>query len=374
MLYCFYKWLQFLKNHGLSVGFAAIIVDVMIIMGCVNGKTVPEPPHHSSVIYVDKLGERHQAPAQEQTANGHHKQHHHGNGTTQNDHRNGTTQTQKSRNSTKPSQRVPKWKARFDPRVTAKYDIKALIGKGSFSFVVRVENKLTKEPFAIKMIDRIQGKELFDSELNVLRRVRHMYIIQLTEVFESKEKIYMVMQLATGGELFDRIIAKGSFTERDATNVLSMMLDGLQYLHGLGITHRDLKPENLLYYHPGHDSKILITDFGLSACRKAGENYMMHTTCGTPEYIGPEILARKPYTSKVDMWAVGVITYILLSGTMPFDDENKARLYRMILKVRYNFDGEVSINNLPTYYFVLICHMTSFTLCKCYFPKYHHCP
>ncbi|XP_005092768.1 serine/threonine-protein kinase H1 homolog [Aplysia californica] len=237
------------------------------------------------------------------------------------------------------NKKVKKYRDKFDPRVTAKYDIKALIGRGSFSRVVRVEHRVTKQPYAIKMIDRIQGKEVYEAELNVLRRVKHIYIIQLVEVFEAPEKVYMVMELATGGELFDRIIAKGSFTERDATRVLTMVLDGVKYLHELGITHRDLKPENLLYYHPGHDSKIMITDFGLSAMLKGPDNYM-RTTCGTPEYIAPEILARKPYTCQVDLWAIGVITYILLSGTMPFDDENRTRLYRMIIKAKYSYAGE----------------------------------
>ena len=258
--------------------------------------------------------------------------------------KNGVVKETGSNSGTNGGGKKPKtYRTKFDTRVTAKYDIKALIGRGSFSRVVRVEHKITKQPYAIKMVDRVQGKEVFESELMVLRRVRHKYIIQLIELFESQDKVYMVMELATGGELFDRIIAKGSFTERDATRVLQMVLDGLNYLHKLGITHRDLKPENLLYYHPGHDSKILITDFGLSAFRKTGEGngHYMKTTCGTPEYIAPEILARKPYNCQVDLWAVGVITYILLSGTMPFDDENRTRLYRLILKAKFNYNGEV---------------------------------
>lgn len=234
-----------------------------------------------------------------------------------------------------------KYRVKIDPRVTAKYDIKALIGKGSFSRVVRVENRTTKQPYAIKMIDIIQGKEVFEAELSVLRRVKHRNVIQLVEVFESKDKVYMVMELATGGELFDRIIAKGSFTELDAIKVTKMVMEGLKYLHSLGITHRDLKPENLLYYHPGNESKILITDFGLSAYRRAGDEYMQ-TTCGTPEYIAPEILARKPYNCLVDEWAAGVICYIMLSGTMPFDDENRTRLYRQILHAKYFYSSEVS--------------------------------
>jgi len=311
-------------------------------MGCVNGrKLVPESPtpHHGEVVRTvyapGSGGGDHKGRNGQHTANG--RAHHYNR-----DGRGQSRQGNPGDNSNNPrtTKRVAKWKAKFDPRVTAKYDIKALIGRGSFSRVVRVENKISRQPYAIKMIDSYQGKELCESELTVLRRVRHAYIIQLIEVFESKEKVYMVMELATGGELFDRIIAKGTFTERDATHVLHMVLDGLRYLHSLGITHRDLKPENLLYYHPGHDSKILITDFGLSSCRKSGENHLMKTTCGTPEYIAPEILARKPYTSQIDMWAVGVITYILLSGTMPFDDENRTRLYRSILKAKYSYSGE----------------------------------
>lgn len=246
--------------------------------------------------------------------------------------------------------KVAKYRAKFDPRVTAKYDIKALIGRGSFSRVVRVEHKSTRQPYAIKIIETRyrEGREVCESELCVLRRVRHTNIIQLMEVFETAERVYMVMELATGGELFDRIIARGSFTERDATRVLQMVLDGVKYLHTLGITHRDLKPENLLYYHPGADSKIIITDFGLANSRKKGDECLMKTTCGTPEYIAPEILVRKPYTNAVDMWALGVISYILLSGTMPFEDDNRMRLYRQILKGKYSFTGEPwpSVSNL----------------------------
>ncbi|KAK1172101.1 serine/threonine-protein kinase H1-like [Acipenser oxyrinchus oxyrinchus] len=249
--------------------------------------------------------------------------------------------------------KIAKYRAKFDSRVTARYDIKALIGRGSFSRVVRVEHRATKQPFAIKMIETKakEGREVCESELRVLRRVSHCNIIQLIEVLESQERVYMVMELATEGA-FDRIIAKGSFTERDATQVLQMVLDGVKYLHSLGISHRDLKPENLLYYHPGTDSKILVTDFGLANSGNKGGDWSMRTTCGTPEYIAPEILLRKPYTSAVDMWALGVITYILLSGSMPFEDENRTRLYRMILKGKYSFVGDPwpSVSNLAKDY------------------------
>jgi protein serine kinase H len=113
--------------------------------------------------------------------------------------------------------------------------------------------------------------------------------LSATQVFETTDKLYMVVELATGGELFERIVARGAFSEQDAVRVLRMVLSGAAYLHSLGIAHRDLKPENLLYYHPGADSKILITDFGLSAARKINGDAFMSTVCGTPEYIAPEV-------------------------------------------------------------------------------------
>ena len=119
-----------------------------------------------------------------------------------------------------------------------------------------------------------------------------MSTIDVFQVFESVDKLYMVVELATGGELFERIVTRGSFTEPDAVRVLRMVMEGAGYLHSLGIAHRDLKPENLLYYHPGADSKILITDFGLSAVRKTGGDSLtafMQTVCGTAEYIAPEV-------------------------------------------------------------------------------------
>ena len=320
-------------------------------MGCLNSKPVPEVPNSAGLVETvygqcqskDKLGKEDKVIlTQPGKANPKQKEKP---GSDKKNPKNCQPEPAQSENNSI-SKSLQPYKAKFDQRVTAKYDIKALIGKGTYSRVVRVENRMTKQPYAIKMVDRVRGKDMCESELNVLRRVRHANIIQLVEVFEGINKLYMVVELATGGELFDRIISKGSFVESDAIKVLRMVLDGMRYLHSLGITHRDLKPENLLYYHPGAESKILISDFGMSAFRRAGDE-CMNTTCGTPEYIAPEILARRPYTCQVDMWAVGVITYILLSGTMPFDDENRARLYRLILKANYNYDEEVcSFENL----------------------------
>jgi len=143
----------------------------------------------------------------------------------------------------------------------------------------------------------------------------------------------------TGGELFDRIIEKGSYTEADASHLVKQILEAVNYLHTtLQIVHRDIKPENLLYYDESEDSKIMISDFGLS--KNLGfENDIMNTACGTPGYVAPEVLSRKPYGKAIDAWSIGVITYILLCGYPPFYEENDALLFEQIKQAAFEFDS-----------------------------------
>ena len=140
----------------------------------------------------------------------------------------------------------------------------------------------------------------------------------------------------TGGELFDRIVEKGSYTEKDAADLIKQVLDAVAYMHREGVVHRDLKPENLLYQNQEEDSKIMISDFGLSKMEDSG---IMATACGTPGYVAPEVLAQKPYGKSVDVWSIGVISYILLCGYPPFYDENDANLFAQILKGEFEFDS-----------------------------------
>lgn len=235
-------------------------------------------------------------------------------------------------------------KVRVHKSIDVTYKIYSSIGKGSFGHVIRVEHNATKKPYAMKIIDLSRdlehGKK---SEIEILRTVNHKYVIKLHEVISAPGKLYLVMDLATGGELFDRIYQLGNFDEDQASRVLSMILKGIKYLHSVGITHRDLKPENILYYHPGENSRIIITDFGLATIRKS-ENALMNTDCGTVEYMAPEVITKDPYTNSVDMWSTGVITYVLLSGKMPFSLKGDPinRVLKRICFGTYSYIGKVT--------------------------------
>ncbi|XP_020559193.1 calcium/calmodulin-dependent protein kinase type 1 isoform X2 [Oryzias latipes] len=231
------------------------------------------------------------------------------------------------------------WKKRTTD-VKEQYDFKEILGTGAFSEVVLAEEKRTHKLVAIKCIPKkaLEGKEnSIENEIAVLHKIKHPNIVSLEDIFESKSHLYLIMQLVSGGELFDRIIEKGFYTEKDASKLIQQILDAVKYLHDMGIVHRDLKPENLLYYSMDEDSKIMISDFGLSKIEGSGS--VMSTACGTPGYVAPEVLAQKPYSKAVDCWSIGVISYILLCGYPPFYDENDAKLFEQILKAEYEFDS-----------------------------------
>uniref|UniRef100_A0A3B5B171 Serine/threonine-protein kinase H1-like n=1 Tax=Stegastes partitus TaxID=144197 RepID=A0A3B5B171_9TELE len=312
-------------------------------MGCGNSKVLPEASKKGYVSVVQSLvvfSKRHEGDEPKK-----HKEKRRGPWFSNSD--DGPRPTSSGRHA--PQQCIIRWlccnESSF-PFCPVRYDIKALIGRGSFSRVVRAEHRATRQPFAIKMMEVAapRGREVCASELAVLQRVNHANVIQLIEVFQFPRRVYAVLELATGGELLDRVVSRGHFTERDATRALQMVLAGVGHLHNLGVTHRDLKPENLLYYHPGADSRLLVTDFGSATFGGT----LAGTTCGTPEYMAPEVLLRKPYTCAVDMWALGVIAYIVLSGSMPFEDDNRTRLYKTIVRGKYSFHGNPwpSVSNL----------------------------
>jgi calcium/calmodulin-dependent protein kinase I len=177
------------------------------------------------------------------------------------------------------------------------------------------------------------------NEIAVLKRVSmgHRNILTLVDYFETLNNLYLVTDLALGGELFDRICRKGSYYESDAASLILATLSAVAYLHDHGIVHRDLKPENLLFRTPEDNADLLIADFGLSRIMDEEQFHVLTTTCGTPGYMAPEIFKKTGHGKPVDVWAIGVITYFLLCGYTPFDRDSNLEEMQAILVADYSF-------------------------------------
>lgn len=165
----------------------------------------------------------------------------------------------------------------------------------------------------------------------------HQNILTLVDYFETRNNLYLVTDLALGGELFDRICRKGSYYESDAADLIRSILSAVAYLHDHGIVHRDLKPENLLFRTPEDNADLLIADFGLSRIMDEEQFHVLTTTCGTPGYMAPEIFKKTGHGKPVDIWAIGVITYFLLCGYTPFDRDSNLEEMQAILEADYSF-------------------------------------
>jgi serine/threonine protein kinase len=211
------------------------------------------------------------------------------------------------------------------------YELGEPLGEGGFGIVKLGYQKLTGKKFAVKVVlkNRVSKPEQWQSEIRILQKLTHPNIVNLEECYESKNKVYIVMEYVEGGELFERITTLGRYTEEDARIAIRCIAEGVQYLHDSGVVHRDLKPENILLRSQDSVTDLKLVDFGLS--HLVEEDQMLCTKVGTVMYMAPEMLLRKPYDSKVDMWSLGIISYILLVGYPPFYHENEALMIRMIL-------------------------------------------
>ncbi|XP_031416116.1 serine/threonine-protein kinase DCLK2 isoform X4 [Clupea harengus] len=223
--------------------------------------------------------------------------------------------------------------------ILEKYKVGKVIGDGNFAFVKECTERSTGKEFALKIIDKAKcaGKEhLIENEVAVLRRVKHPNIIMLIEEVDTPTELYLVMELVKGGDLFDAITSSTKYTETDASVMVFNLAGALKYLHRMSIVHRDIKPENLLVCeYPDGTKSLKLGDFGLATVVEGP----LHTVCGTPTYVAPEIIAEAGYGLKVDIWAAGVITYILLCGFPPFRSENNLQedLFDQILLGRLEF-------------------------------------
>jgi len=222
------------------------------------------------------------------------------------------------------------------------YDLKNELGRGAFSIVYLAVHKVSGQQFAVKVIDKKNlGKDYeknLKMEVDILKKVSHSNIIALKELFDTPDKLYLVMELVTGGELFDKIVEKGSYTEVEASALVRKICSAVEYLHNIDIVHRDLKPENLLLKRADDDLEVAIADFGLS--KIVGQQMMMQTACGTPSYVAPEVLNASGYGKEVDMWSIGVITYILLCGFPPFYGDTVPEIFEQIMEANFDYPEE----------------------------------
>ncbi|XP_057474481.1 CBL-interacting protein kinase 2-like [Actinidia eriantha] len=219
-----------------------------------------------------------------------------------------------------------------------RYDWGRLLGQGNFAKVYYGRNLESGQSVAIKVIDkeRVLKVGLMDQtkrEISIMGLVKHPNVVQLYEVMATKTKIYLIMEYAKGGELFHKV-AKGRLKEDIARKYFQQLICAVDFCHGRGVYHRDLKLENLLLDENGN---LKVTDFGLSALAESNrQDGLLHTTCGTPAYVAPEVISRRGYDGvKADIWSCGVILFVLLAGHLPFHDSNLMEMYRRISKADF---------------------------------------
>jgi len=224
-------------------------------------------------------------------------------------------------------------------RLAEKYIILEKLGRGNFAVVRKVKRKSDGKLFAAKIIKKkdLKARDMrfLHDEVCILKKLRHPNINTLIESIDTKNHMYLVLELLHGGELFDQIVKKRCYTEVEAANVIRQVTRACEYMHQRAVIHRDLKPENIVYLDK-ESTQICITDFGLAKFVDY-EGGLMKTLCGTPGYVAPEVLWKTKYNSKVDMWSTGVILYILLCGFPPFVEKNLNALYKIIKLGEYRF-------------------------------------
>lgn len=216
------------------------------------------------------------------------------------------------------------------------------LGAGTFSVVREATHRVSGERFAIKCIKREQlsadDVAALTLEVAILKQMQHPHIVKLFAVYQESAYYYLVTEFMAGGELFDRIVEKNFYSEREARELVKILLTTIRFCHDADIVHRDLKPENLLLTNKADVADIKLADFGFAKqVHVDGEG--LATACGTPGYVAPEILQARPYGKEVDIWSIGVITYILLCGYPPFHHENQGVLFRKIKMGKFEFDS-----------------------------------
>ncbi|XP_013860610.1 calcium/calmodulin-dependent protein kinase type II subunit gamma isoform X19 [Austrofundulus limnaeus] len=225
-------------------------------------------------------------------------------------------------------------------RFTDEYQLYEELGKGAFSVVRRCVKKSTGQEYAAKIINTKKltnrDHQKLEREARICRMLKHPNIVRLHDSIAEEGFHYLVFDLVTGGELFEDIVAREYYSEADASHCINQILESISHIHQHDIVHRDLKPENLLLASKMKGAAVKLADFGL-AIEVQGDQQAWFGFAGTPGYLSPEVLRKDPYGKPVDIWACGVILYILLVGYPPFWDEDQHKLYQQIKAGAYDF-------------------------------------
>eukprot|EP00731_Ephydatia_muelleri_P020140 Em0012g965a len=225
---------------------------------------------------------------------------------------------------------------------SAVYELKEELGKGAFSIVKRCIHRETGAQYAAKIINKkrltVRDLQKLEREERICQKLRFPNIVQLHQSIAEDSCHYLIFDLVTGGELFDEIVAREYYSETDASYCMQQILESVAYCHQQNVIHRDLKPENLLLASKAKDSVVKLADFGLAIEPDQPPNDIAwHGFAGTPGYLSPEVLNKEPYGKMVDIWACGVVLYILLVGYPPFWDDDQKRLYAQIKAAKVEF-------------------------------------
>ncbi|EPS69418.1 hypothetical protein M569_05348, partial [Genlisea aurea] len=239
--------------------------------------------------------------------------------------------------------------ADFSPEkvLFGKYELGKVLGCGAFAKVYHGREIATGRSVAVKVIQKSRLNNNANliagitREISIMRRLRHQHVVKLYEVLATKTKIYFVMEFVKGGELFAKVAKDGRFSEGQSRKYFQQLISAVSHCHSRGIYHRDLKPENLLLDENGD---LKVSDFGLSALSdQIRSDGLLHTLCGTPAYVAPDVLAKKGYDgAKIDVWSCGVVLFVITAGYLPFHDSNLMNMYNKIYKGVYRVPKWIS--------------------------------
>jgi len=230
--------------------------------------------------------------------------------------------------------------------ITSIYEFGDELGRGRFSVVQAATHKKEGAKYAVKVVENDslsdeENLEALETEIKILRQLSNPHIVQLKEVVTAKENTYIVMELLSGGELYNRIVEKGCYPEAEAADLFAQILLSIDYLHSLNIVHRDVKPENILFISTDSSDMKLI-DFGYAGLWQPDKE--LTGLCGTPDYVAPEVLTwyddddnGTPYGKGSDLWSLGVLLYVILSGCSPFSADEEELLLKQVAEARYEF-------------------------------------